>query len=96
LLAPPGGTIPITKSPIVDYQFASIVVQRILLPLGKKVLSELQRLTLQKNKAQWLTLLLANFILLQSYGLLMKQQRNFALKRKAKVLLSLPTWRKAY
>ncbi|KAL1981852.1 hypothetical protein VTN96DRAFT_2097 [Rasamsonia emersonii] len=67
---------------------SAIIVQRLLLPLRGRVLRELQRLTLQKKPTNWLVIFLSSFIQLHSYELLMKQQRNFALRRNAPVRYS--------
>lgn len=79
------GIIPLTSASIIDYQFASVLVQRILLPLNAKALRDLQRLVLGRDKGNWLIVFLSTFILLHSYTTLMKQQRKFAMKRNAKV-----------
>ena len=72
---------------MIDYQFAALMMQRVLLPLRAEVLKQLEELTRLKQWNQWLNLLLTNYILLDSLGRLMCQQRNFAHQNEYEVSL---------
>lgn len=67
-------------APYLDYQFAGIVVDRILMPWRIQVLKHLSDLTFANKKANWFPLLLANYVLQHTYGLLMRQQRELAIE----------------
>ena len=71
--------------PYVDYQFASIVIHRVLQPLRKEILRELERLVETHRPEDWYVTFLTSFILLQNYELQMQFQREFARSRKAAV-----------
>ncbi|KAI0407888.1 hypothetical protein F4802DRAFT_491677 [Xylaria palmicola] len=78
-----GESARLTDAAFIDYQFSAIVAQDVLLPLRYKVLKRLHELTHSNTSANWIVLFLANFILLHTYGLLMKQQRAFSQRRNA-------------
>ncbi|KAK5658454.1 hypothetical protein OQA88_1843 [Cercophora sp. LCS_1] len=71
--------------PYLDYQIASIVIHRILTPLRKDVLRELQGIFNIHSPKDWYVTFLTSFILLQNYEMQMNFQRQFASRRKAKV-----------
>jgi len=68
-----------------DYQLASIIIQRILTPLRKDVLRNLQGTFNIHNAKDWYVTFLTSFILLQNYEMQMNFQRQFASRRKARV-----------
>ena len=68
------------RAPFLDYQFAGIVVDRILMPWRSQVLQLLSELSYANKKSNWFALLLANFVLQHTYGLLMRQQRALAIE----------------
>jgi len=74
--------------PYLDYQIASIVIHRVLGPLRKDVLRELQGTFNTHSPKDWYVTFLTSFILLQNYELQMNFQRQFALRRQAQVGLS--------
>lgn len=74
-----------TPPPYLDYQFASVVIQRVLMPLRRAVLHELQMVVNEHRPEDWYTTFLASFILLHNYELQMQFQKAFADRRQAKV-----------
>lgn len=75
--------------PYVDYQFASIIIHRVLLPLREEILRELEIMVEKHKPEDWYVTFLASFILLQNYELQMQFQRDFAKRRQASVSKSL-------
>ena len=73
------------NAPFLDYEFAGIIVDRILMPWRSQVLQLLSDLSYQNKKANWFALLLANFVLQHTFGLLMRQQRALAVEFKKPV-----------
>jgi len=71
--------------PYLDYQIASIVIHRILTPLRKEVLRDLQGLFNTHFAKDWFATFLTTFILLQNYEMQMQFQKEFAARRKAPV-----------
>lgn len=80
----PAGSV-VYDAPFIDYQFSGIIKDDILLPTQRIVLQQLQDLIYKNHKKNWLSILVGTFILLNTYGLLMKQQRDFARSIQAKV-----------
>ncbi|KAK4238377.1 hypothetical protein C8A03DRAFT_43887 [Achaetomium macrosporum] len=74
--------------PYIDYQIASIIIHRILGPLRKDVLRELQSTFNTHNPKDWFATFLTSFILLQNYEMQMLFQRQFAARRRARQLFS--------
>ncbi|KAK3293656.1 uncharacterized protein B0H64DRAFT_326361 [Chaetomium fimeti] len=74
--------------PYIDYQFASIVMQRILNPLRKDVLRILQGTFNTHNPQEWFATFLTCFILLQNYEMQMLFQSQFARRREAQKLFT--------
>ena len=68
------------RAPFLDYQFAGIVVDRILMPWRSQVLQLLSEHSYANRKSIWFALLLANLFLQHTYGLLMRQQRALAIE----------------
>ncbi|KAK3989622.1 hypothetical protein QBC44DRAFT_241205 [Cladorrhinum sp. PSN332] len=71
--------------PYLDYQIASIIIHRILSPLRKDVLRDLQSTFNIHNPKDWFASFLTSFILLQNYEMQMLFQRQFAARRQARV-----------
>ncbi|KXX76430.1 hypothetical protein MMYC01_200182 [Madurella mycetomatis] len=71
--------------PYLDYQIASIIIHRILSPLRKDVLRDLQSTFNVHSPKDWFATFLCSFILLQNYEMQMQFQRQFAERRRAKV-----------
>jgi len=71
--------------PYLDYQIASIIIHRILSPLRKDVLRDLQSTFNIHSPKDWFVSFLTSFILLQNYEMQMLFQRQFAARRQAKV-----------
>ncbi|KAM7183652.1 hypothetical protein V8F33_013449 [Rhypophila sp. PSN 637] len=71
--------------PYLDYQIASIIIHRILTPLRKDVLRDLQSTLNTHSPKDWFVTFLTSFILLQNYEMQMRFQREFAARRKAQV-----------
>ncbi len=71
--------------PYIDYQIASIIIQRILSPLRKDVLRILQTTFNTHSPKDWFATFLASFILLQNYEMQVLFQRQFAERRNARV-----------
>ena len=68
-----------------DYQFSAIMVQDVLEPLRKGVLKQLHKLTHANTLTSWFALLLVKFILLNTFSLLFRQQRERAQMKNAQV-----------
>lgn len=83
----PQGAQPVrlASAPFVDYQFSAIMVEDILSPLAEDVLRQMRSMIHKKKPENWFAIFLASYILLHSYGLLMKQQRDFSARRQNKV-----------
>ena len=71
--------------PYIDYQIASVIIQRILGPLRKDVLRDLQKTFNTHSPRDWFATFLTSFILLQNYEMQSLFQRQFAERRRAKV-----------
>jgi hypothetical protein len=84
-LVPRDGCIRLVDAPFIDYQFSAIMVQDVLIPLRWQVLKQMKVLIHENKPRNWFAIFLANFILLHTYGLLLKQQGAFARSRRAKV-----------
>ncbi|KAK3680898.1 hypothetical protein B0T22DRAFT_388678 [Podospora appendiculata] len=69
--------------PYLDYQIASIVIERILTPLRRDVLRELQSTLNVHDPKDWYITFLTCFILLQNYEMQMHFQSQFAARRNA-------------
>ncbi|KAK3343499.1 hypothetical protein B0T25DRAFT_593168 [Lasiosphaeria hispida] len=74
--------------PYLDYQIASVIIHRILTPLRKEVLRELQGTFNTHSPKDWFVTFLTSFILLQNYEMQMQFQQQFAARRKAKQLFA--------
>ncbi|KAB5551077.1 hypothetical protein GE09DRAFT_965280 [Coniochaeta sp. 2T2.1] len=71
--------------PYVDYQFASIIIHRVLTPLREEILRELEKMVEKHKPEDWYVTFLTAFILLHNYELQMQFQRDFARRRRAPV-----------
>ena len=78
--------IPLIEAPLVDYQFSGIMRDRILLPCRDAVLEELQDKIYKHHSQNLFAIFIASFVLLNTYELLSRQQRDFASLIKAPVL----------
>jgi hypothetical protein len=67
--------------PFVNYQMAAIFTERILQPLRKTVLKQLQELMLANMTKNWFTITLSVFILLHNYELQCQFHNAFARRR---------------
>ena len=76
--------------PYLDYQIASIIIHRILSPLRRDVLRDLQSTLNVHDPKDWFTTFLTCFILLQNYELQMQFQRQFAARRNAEASNNTP------
>ncbi|KAL9110183.1 MAG: hypothetical protein Q9227_005243 [Pyrenula ochraceoflavens] len=74
----------VTPPPYVDYQLASVIIQRVLGPLRRSVLQRLQDLFLENKSSNWYSIFLVSFILLHNYELQILFQRQFAARRQAR------------
>lgn len=77
----------VSVPPYVDYQFASVVMHRVLEPLRVATLRTLQRLVDGNKPADWYTIVLVTFIILHNYERGVLFQRGFWAKRKVPVSL---------
>lgn len=71
--------------PYLDYQIASIIIHRILGPLRKEVLRDLQAAFNLHSPKDWFVSFLTSFVLLQNYEMQMQFQREFAARRSSRV-----------
>jgi hypothetical protein len=71
--------------PYLDYQFASVIIQRILVPLRDDILRDLQSMVNEHKPKDWYVTFLASFILLHNYELQMMFQLQFAARRQSPV-----------
>ncbi|KAL2197003.1 hypothetical protein P885DRAFT_68900 [Corynascus similis CBS 632.67] len=78
--------------PYVDYQWASIIIQRILTPLRRDVLRMLQSTLNTHSPTDWFVTFLTCFILLQNYEMQMLFQRQFAQRRQAPLFTAGFNW----
>lgn len=78
----------VSLPPYIDYQFASIIMQRVLAPLRRKVLKALEDLILANKAEHWFYIFLATFMLLYNYELSMRHEARYASKRKLAVRYS--------
>lgn len=75
----------VSVPPYIDYQFASVVMHRVLEPLRVATLRTLQRLVEGNKPKDWYTIVLVTFILLHNYERGVFFQRGFWAKRKVPV-----------
>lgn len=75
----------ISPPPYIDYQLASVIIERILGPLRHDTLHGLQGLVLSNKPSNWYPIFLTSFILLHNYELQVLFQRQFASRRQAQV-----------
>ncbi|KAH6621609.1 hypothetical protein B0J18DRAFT_445394 [Chaetomium sp. MPI-SDFR-AT-0129] len=78
--------------PYIDYQFASIIIQRVLIPLKKDVLRILQSTLNTHSPKDWFATFLTSFILLQNYEMQMLFQRQFAKRRQSQLFTQEFDW----
>lgn len=68
--------VPVT--PVMDFQIDNITIHKILLPLRKEILQELQRKVLANRRKDFLEIFLTIYILLNNIELTISHDRNFA------------------
>ena len=81
--------IPLIKAPLVDYQFAGIMRDRILVHCRDVVLKELQDKIYEHQNQNLFAIFIASFVLLNTYELLSRQQIDFGSLIRAPVLSTL-------
>ena len=81
--------IPLIKAPLVDYQFAGIMRDRILVQCRDVVLRELQDKIYEHQNQNVFAIFIASFVLLNTYELLSRQQIDFGSLIRAPVLNTL-------
>ncbi|KAI2625592.1 hypothetical protein GGR54DRAFT_653979 [Hypoxylon sp. NC1633] len=72
----------IALPPYIDFQFASIITEKILGPLSRDVLKSLEKLVLKNQAKNWFTIFLVVFILMHSYELILQHEVAFTTRRK--------------
>jgi hypothetical protein len=72
----------------ISFQLASVVMNRILMPLRYRVLFELQKLVLENKSRNWYIVFLTMFVMLHNYELQTAHSRSYAAKRKLEVCRS--------
>jgi hypothetical protein len=82
--------VPVT--PVMDFQIDSITIHKILLPLRKQVLQELQKKVLENRRKDFMEIFLTMYILLHNIELTIAHDRWFAQRWNVKVWGSLLSW----
>lgn len=77
------GKVPVT--PVMDFQIDNITIHKILLPLRKEVLQELQKKVLENKRKDFLEIFLTMYILLHNIELTIAHDRWFAQRWNVKV-----------
>jgi hypothetical protein len=75
--------VPVT--PVMDFQIDSITIHKILLPLRKQVLQELQKKVLENRSKDFMEIFLTMYILLHNIELTIAHDRCFAQRWNVKV-----------
>jgi hypothetical protein len=70
------GKVPVT--PVMDFQIDNITICKILLPLRKQILQELQKKVLENRRKDFLEIFLTMYILLHNIELTIAHDRWFA------------------
>jgi hypothetical protein len=70
-------------SPLLSAQVGAIIIGRILYRLRKKILAQFEELITKKRTANWLTIFIITFILMDNYERIVKYQRTIALERRS-------------
>jgi hypothetical protein len=71
----------IALPPYIDYQFASILVEKILPSLSKAILKTLDTLIKKNQASSWYSIFLTIFILMHSFELILIHEVNFTKRR---------------
>ncbi len=69
----------------IEYQLASVIMERVLAPLRMKILKRLEDLMLANQPSNWFLVFLTCFALLHSYELIFRLEISYAKKRKLSV-----------
>ncbi|KAI5817575.1 hypothetical protein BZA77DRAFT_245061 [Pyronema omphalodes] len=80
------GKVPVT--PVMDFQIDNITIHKILLPLRKEVLQELQKKVLENKRKDFLEIFLTMYILLHNIELTIAHDRWFAQRWNVKTRFS--------
>jgi hypothetical protein len=75
----------VSPPPYIDFQMASLFMHRILSPLRKNILNELQNRANTKKTQSWYSIFLTSFVLLHNYELGVAFQTGFAARRQVLV-----------
>jgi len=78
--APICADMEITDMPFLDHQLA-LILKSALADICKRIMKGLTALYRSKDSHNWIPKLLASYILLHSWQMLMKQQREMAIER---------------
>jgi len=70
--------IPVT--PVMDYQIDAITIHRVLLPLRRQILADLQKKVLENKQGSFVEIFLCIFILLHNIELTIEHDRWFAMR----------------
>ena len=81
------GKVPVT--PVMDFQIDNITIHKILLPLRKEILQELQRKVLANRRKDFMEIFLTIYILLNNIELTIAHDRKFAQRYSLQVGLNL-------
>jgi hypothetical protein len=72
-------------SPLLSAQVGAIIIGRVLYHLRKRILTQFEELITKKRTANWLTIFITTFILMDNYERIIKYQRTIALERRSSV-----------
>ena len=85
------GDVGLVSAPLIDHQIATLMLRDFLNPLRTTVLSRLRQLLVSEKGKYWLDIFLATFVVLDSLGRLMNQQRSLAKRQKLEFVSSIRT-----
>lgn len=71
----------IALPPYIDYQFASILMEKVLAPVSERVLKRLDTLIKKRQPSDWYSIFLSIFILMHSFELIMAHEVQFTKRR---------------
>lgn len=81
------GKVPVT--PVMDFQIDNITIHKILLPLRKQILQDLQRKVLDNRRKDFLEIFLTIYTLLHNIELTIAHDRRFAQRYEIPVCFAL-------
>jgi hypothetical protein len=67
--------------PYIDYQFAAILMEKVLRQLGRAALKSLEVLVLANRPSNWYSTFLAMFVLMHNYEFLMAFEEGYTRRR---------------